>query len=198
MVNSHPTPRAAIFDLDGVIADTVPLHFRSFRDLFAAEGVDFSFDDYKAVANGAARALTIRTVMGKGLTPEKFEFLMTRKEEITLELAARDGLHRIPGAIELAQAFKDRWLLLGMASSSRLAVRFIEMMGYQEVFHAMSDAREVKKAKPSPDVFLLTASKLDVEPGRCLVIEDSVLGVQAGYNLLANAVKTTVVSSQQD
>jgi beta-phosphoglucomutase family hydrolase len=172
--------RAVIFDFDGVLADTVPLHFRSFHELFAAEGVDFTFDDYQEFANGAPRARTIRTVMGDDLDPEKFESLMRRKEEIVLELADREGIGAIPGAIDLVRAFKKHGLRLGMASSSRTAVLFLEKMGAAPLFDGTTDASEVPKAKPDPDVFLRTAEKIAVDPQHCLVVEDSVFGVQAG------------------
>lgn len=196
-MNPLSSIRAVIFDFDGVIADTIPLHFQSFRELFATEGVDFSFEDYKTVANGAARAQTIRAVMGEGLTEEKFQFLMDRKEQITFELAARNGLHRNPGVIEFARACKDRGLLLGMASSSRMAVQFVEMLGYQDLFDAMSDSQEVERAKPSPDVFLLTARKLDIHPEQCLVVEDSVVGVQAGHNAGMSVLGVTTTTTAE-
>lgn len=171
---------AVIFDFDGVLADTVPLHFRSFHELFAAEGVDFTFDHYQEFGNGAPRARTIRRVMGDDLDTEKFDFLMGRKEEIVLQLADREGIIAIPGVLELARGFKAQGLKLGMASSSRTAVLFLEKMGAAPLFDGTTDASEISRAKPDPDVFLRTAEKIGIEPRHCLVIEDSIVGVQAG------------------
>jgi len=108
--------RAAVFDFDGVIADSIPLHFQSFRRLFAEEGVPFTMEDYRRVANGRPRDVVIRSVLGNGIEPARFQHLMDLKERYIFEILERDGLHPIPGCLELAKAFRDRGLKTAIAS----------------------------------------------------------------------------------
>lgn len=171
---------AAIFDFDGVLMNTIPLHYRSYRDLFATEGVAFSFEDYLRTASGASRDRVIRTVLGAQIAPEKFEALMRRKQEIVLDLARTDGLKPIDGAFDLVGRLRQLGLGIGMGSSSRTAALFLATMQLDHFFDATTDALETKRSKPDPEVFLTTARKLGVSPARCLVFEDADVGVEAG------------------
>jgi beta-phosphoglucomutase len=171
--------QAAIFDFDGVLADTIPLHFESFRRLFEAEGARFTFEDYQRRASGAPRDRVIRAILGEEIPPAKMRALMERKEEILLELIREQGLRPIDGALELVKRLRGLGLRLGMASSSRTAARFLEAIGGRPLFDAVTDALEAIRPKPDPEVFLATARKLGVEPPRCLVFEDAVPGIRA-------------------
>lgn len=193
-MSSKPLFRAVIFDFDGVIADTIPLHFASYREMFREAGVQFSFADYLRVGNGAARHEVVRATMGE-LPDDEKRRLMDRKGEIMLELVRRDGLQAIPGSLELVRRFRELGLKLGLASSSRSAVQFLESMGERDLFDAVTDALQTVKAKPDPEVYLATATKLGIPPENCLAIEDAILGVQsahaAGMAVLAVTTTTT-------
>src|SRR5258705_5322630 len=106
---------AAIFDFDGVIADSIPLHFEAFQRLFAEEGVRFTTDDYRRAANGAPRDRVISNVLGP-LPPERMRDLMERKERYVIELLERRGLSPIPGALETVRALRQRGLRTAIAS----------------------------------------------------------------------------------
>ncbi len=191
------TFRAAIFDFDGVLVDTIPLHHASYRQLFAEEGVEFTMDDYRRVASGAPRHRVIRAVLGDDLPAERFERLMARKEEIVLELAREQGLRPIDGVLELVDRLRREGLLLGVASSSRTARVFLETMQLDDRFDATTDARDTELAKPDPEVFLSTAARLGVEPAQCLVFEDAPVGVVAARAAGMRVVAITSTTSAE-
>lgn len=168
---------AVIFDFDGVLADTVPLHRESYRDLFAEEGVEFTDEDYRRHGLGASRAQTIRAILGPDLEPERFRRLMRRKSEIVLERVRDEGLCLLPGSLELVRELHELGLKIGLASSSRNARVFLEILGIGFLFHSIRDTSEDLPSKPAPDLYLHAIRDLEVDSGAALAIEDSQLGV---------------------
>jgi len=183
---SHPF-QAAIFDFDGVLANSIPLHFESFRRLFGEEGTEFTMADYRRVANGRPRDEVIRAVLGSRIEAGRFRDLMERKERYIFEILDRDGLRPIPGALELAKALRDRGLRTAVASSSRTAARFLRALrpadpgiGRPEaLFEAILEGDGVRAAKPDPEIFIAAAKALEMAPERCVVFEDATNGVRA-------------------
>lgn len=179
--------KAAIFDFDGVIANSIPLHFESFRRLFSEEGVEFTFDDYRRLANGRPRDEVIRAVLGKGIEPVRFRRLMDLKERYIFEILARDGLRPIPGSLELAKALRDRGLRTAVASSSRTARRFLDAIVTADkslgrpvdLFDRVLEGDGVRAAKPDPDIYIAAAQSLGLRPHECIAIEDAVNGIRA-------------------
>jgi beta-phosphoglucomutase-like phosphatase (HAD superfamily) len=192
--------RAAIFDFDGIIADSIPLHFESFRKLFGEEGVDFTFDDYQRWANGRPRDHVIRAILGD-VEPGRLKELMARKERYILEILARKGLPPIPGSLELAKAFRGLGLRTAVASSSRTARRFLEALSPVDpalgpppaLFEVVLEGKDSRAPKPDPEIYLSTAKALGVPPPECIAIEDAANGVQAARaaGMLVVAVTTT-------
>lgn len=169
---------AAIFDLDGVLVSSIPLHFEAFRRTFAAEGRKFTFEEYLRVGAGAAREVLIRRILGE-LDESKLAVLMRAKEDHVRDLIAERGLELVPGAREFVAGVRKRGLRTAVGTSSRtpdllLGDRFAGL------FDAIVDRTQVVRPKPAPDVFLEAAERLGVEPAHCVVFEDSPAGVAAG------------------
>ncbi len=192
-----PLFQAAIFDFDGVLADTIPVHYRSFRKLFEAEGREFTFEDYQRVANGAPRDRVIRAILGNDLPPEKFSALMKRKEEIVLELITSEGIQPIDGALELVVQLRSLGLRTGIASSSRTAELFLKNLRAEHLFDAVTDGQVSQQPKPHPEVFMTTARKLGIEPHRCLAFEDAVFGIRAARAAGMKVVAITTTTAAE-
>jgi beta-phosphoglucomutase len=178
--------QAAIFDFDGVIADSIPLHFEAFRRIFAEEGVRFTIEDYRRSVNGMPRDRAIQAVLG--VLPEpRLRDLMARKERHVLELLAERGLEPIPGSLEMVRALRSRGLRTAVASSSRTARRFLEALRpagpslepAASLFDAVLEGDGARAPKPHPEIFLLAAQAIGVPPSLCLAFEDAVHGVHA-------------------
>jgi beta-phosphoglucomutase family hydrolase len=171
--------KAVIWDMDGVIADTAYLHFLSWQYAFRKRGFDFSEEDFKHHF-GQRNDTIIRDTIGSEASTEMIEAIAEDKEDYFRREAAK-SLKPFPGVISLLKTLKENNVPCAVASSAPLEnIRLIlTRLGIEEYFQAVVYGQEVAEGKPSPQVFLLAAKKLGVEPIECVVIEDAIAGVQA-------------------
>jgi HAD superfamily hydrolase (TIGR01509 family) len=182
-VRSHPqgTPAAVIFDLDGVLVDA-EVWWDEVRQTWAAEhGRAWSQADQAAVmgANSLGWAGIIRERLELDLPDQQIV------DEIVAAMVERyrtRGAPRITGAVDAVQRLAATGLPLAIASSSHQAVidAALNSLGISNLFRVVVASDEVAHGKPAPDVYLLTARRLGVDPTGCLVVEDSLNGVLAG------------------
>lgn len=171
---------ATIFDLDGVLVDS-EIWWDEVREAFAARhGRAWTPDDRAAVmgANGRQWSRTMRDRLSLGLTVERIE------REIVDGVVARyraEGAPLIDGAVEVVRRVAAS-LPVAVASSAHREVidAALGALGLASAFGAVVSSDEVAAGKPSPDVYLEAARRLGADPGRCLVVEDSLNGVLAG------------------
>ncbi len=192
--------QAAIFDFDGVIADSIPLHFEAFRRLFREEGLELTMDDYRRRINGLPRDRSIRAVLGD-LPAERMQQLMDRKGRYVFELLDRRGLQPIPGSLEFVRALRSRGLRTAIASSSRTARRFLEAIRPLDppaaLFDAILEGDGIRAPKPDPEIFHLAARALGVVPERCLAFEDAATGVAAARSAGMRVVALTTTDTSE-
>ncbi len=170
--------RAIIFDLDGVLVWSVPLHWRAFQKTFASVGRNFPLEEYMSFAIGASRDQVIRRVLGD-LPDSKLQHFMDEKERHFKEYLSVKSLDTIPGAIEFVRAARGQGLKTAVATASRTPELMLESIGALDLFDAIVGRGNVARSKPHPDVYLLAAETLQVQAAECLVIEDSSVGVEA-------------------
>jgi HAD superfamily hydrolase (TIGR01509 family) len=172
---------AVLFDLDGVLVDSEPW-WNDVRIAFAhANGRDWTDDDHHAVmgANSRGWALTMRARLGqRDLDPNEIQDSVVSG---VVERYRTQPPPVIPGAVEAVRRIAAT-LPVAIASSAHADViaAAIDAIGLRDALGAIVSSDEVAHGKPAPDVYLLAASELGVEPTRCLVVEDSVNGVRAG------------------
>jgi beta-phosphoglucomutase len=187
----NDTIQAAIFDLDGVLTDTIEPHYRSWQALMDECGIPFD-RALNEKLRGRGRPESLEIILGArtGEFPaERKAALLSRKNELFLELIAGMGPADLyPGVRELLEELKRRGLPLAVASSSRNAETILARLGIRGIFRAVVDANEVAESKPHPRVYLLAAERLGVAPERCVAIEDGASGIEA-----ARAAGMTVV-----
>jgi len=170
---------AVIFDMDGVLADSEPLHQHVIRLLLAEYGVDWDPD-------GGDPTVGLTSLEGFAIIcarhalphdPRRLDELYTDRVLPVL----RERVTPRPGVPEVPRALAARGLRLGLASSSGPAVieTTLTALGVRPLFEAVVSGVEVARGKPAPDVFLETASRLGVAPAACVVVEDSERGVRA-------------------
>lgn len=171
--------KAVLWDMDGVIADTAPYHLEAWQAVFSGRGMKYTDEDFKRNF-GQRNDTIVSKVSGGSLSPEEVEAIAVEKEEVYRQKVARN-IKPLPGAIELMKALRERGIKIAIASSAPVEniQLIIRGMGIADCFQAIVWGREVTEGKPSPQVFLLAAERLDVEPDSCVVIEDSVAGVTA-------------------
>jgi beta-phosphoglucomutase len=182
--------RAIIFDCDGVIADTEPLHFAALQSVLGEEGIELSkeryYREYLALDDRGCftKAFSDR---GIALTQEKLSRLIDRKAA-KVEPMMRDHLRVFPGAAGLIRNASQHFLL---AVASGALLREVELIlqtaDVSACFRAIVGAEDVARSKPHPDPFLEALARINagstarIEPIECLVVEDSIYGVQSAH-----------------
>jgi beta-phosphoglucomutase-like phosphatase (HAD superfamily) len=171
---------AVIFDLDGVIVDS-EFWWDEVRRAFAADrGRGWSEQDRVAVmgANSRQWSGTMRERLRLEEPPEAIERAIV---DGVVSRYRREGAPGIEGATHAVRRLAEL-LPLGLASSAHREVidAALDATALRDVFRVVVSSDEVERGKPEPDVYLEAARRLGVDPGRCLVVEDSLNGVRAG------------------
>lgn len=184
---------AAIFDMDGTLADSVPMHFAIWEKVLAGYGVQIEYKDWKPFI-GKLGDLFIKHLedeMGLDLDPEK---LIDEKRAI-IKKVYNQKIDIFPGVKELLQALQDSGCSLAIASSEwhNHIIKFLSLNSIEKYFPIILGREDIKNHKPDPDVYLRTAKKLGVNPIDCVVFEDSIVGVEAAKRagMKCIAIKTT-------
>lgn len=184
----HPMQPAFLLDLDGVLVDSAPVHAAAWRALFAPFGVDFGPDRYAAEANGRSRGDVIRAVLGERADHEA---LMRRKAELVRDHLDAHGCPEVPGAGAFLRTLRERGHPFAVATASRMPEDFLRAAGLDALVDVIADRTMVEHGKPAPDVFLLAAYRLGVDPARCVVVEDSPAGLAAARTAGCHTVGIT-------
>jgi HAD superfamily hydrolase (TIGR01509 family) len=172
--------RAAIFDMDGVLIDSEPLHLRATQAAMGHRGSSFTERDNRAFF-GATDAELFRVLrILFNLDPDTSELVDAKRAHLVALIRA-EGRPR-PGVPEVPRGLRGAGLALGLVSASARPViqTVLETVGLALDFTVVVSGDETGRGKPAPDGFLMAARRLGVEPHRCLVVEDSRNGVLAG------------------
>jgi beta-phosphoglucomutase len=171
--------KTILWDMDGVIADSYSFHFAAWQETFAKGGVKFTKEKFTKLF-GTRNDFIIGSIMGRELSERNVKIMVQEKEEIFRRKVA-GNIKPFPGAVRLLNAIKKGNFKLGLVSSAPkenidLVLRELNLEG---IFDCVVFGQEVSESKPSPQIYLLAAKKLEVTPNDCMVIEDSPLGVKA-------------------
>jgi beta-phosphoglucomutase len=170
--------KAAIFDLDGVIVDTVPLHFKAWKKMFEEYGKKFTFQDYKEKVDGIPRIDGGRAILTE-LTDEELNAATGKKQGYFLKYLKKDKIKVFESTLKLIKELRSKGIKIAVISSSKNLPYIIEKIGAMELLDAVVSGSEITKGKPDPQVFLMAADRASAKPENCIVFEDAVLGVTA-------------------
>lgn len=167
--------KAVLFDMDGVLINTEPLHYRMWKETFRNRGLEIDYDVYKGCIGATDAFLMdlVRENYGRDFRSDKK--IHEERAVIEKRLIKEEGFPEMPGVIEMLRRLREAGFLLAVASSSPY-VRIREAMGYigaERYFSVLNTAENVAHSKPAPDIYLDTAGKLGVKPEECIVLEDS-------------------------
>jgi beta-phosphoglucomutase len=186
---------AVVFDLDGVLADTIELHYQSWQRVADEIGLPFDRASYEQILGRNREDSVDYLLAGRPVSPAERADMLKCKNDYYLELLTdmQPG-DLLPGVRDILKDLKDRNIPIAIGSSSKNAEIVLEKLGIRHCFQQVADGTSVENPKPHPEVFLKAASLLDVPPDRCLVVEDAAAGVDAA---LAAGMKVLGVGPQE-
>ncbi len=166
-----------IFDCDGTLADTMPLHWRAWRAVAQRHSFQFTEDRFYSLAGIPSRDILKVLSLEQGLRLDHFA-VAKEKEAEYLPLIAQ--VEPINAVVAIAREQRGR-LPLAVASGGtrRIIEQVLEHLEIRPLFDAIVTSEDVQRQKPAPDIFLESARRLGVPPERCRAYEDSELGLQA-------------------
>lgn len=185
--------RAYLFDCDGTIADSMPLHYKAWKKALAEYGCTYDEDLFYAWGGKPVRKIIADLNEMYGLNMP-VDILAERKE--SYYHAQLTELRAIPEVLEQIEAIHGR-IPLAVVSGSRRAsvVGSLTALRLLEKFEVLVCAEDYLRGKPAPDCFLMAAQKLRVAPERCLVFEDTDLGIRAAT---AAGMKSVLVAQRRE
>jgi len=175
-----PEIRAFIFDMDGVITDTVEFHFLAWKRLAEEENVPFSRQDNEHLRGLSRRDSLYRVFKEHPIDENTAQAFMQRKHEYFQEyLCQLSPDDRLPGVTALLHEARAAGLLVGVGSASRNTRDVLKRLELLDFFDAIGDAYSVVNSKPAPDIFLWVAGRLNVSPAQTVIFEDAEAGIEA-------------------
>ena len=187
--------KAVIFDLDGVIVDTANYHYLAWKRLALELGFDLTLDQNELL-KGVSRMRSLDIILDLGgikLSASEKERFANKKNGWFVEFVNEMKPEEIfPGVKDLLRSIRAQGLKVALASSSKNAPSVIRLLNIQNEFDAVVDGTMIIHSKPDPEIFLLAAKKLGIEPASCVVFEDAEAGVEAA---LAAGMKCVGIGS---
>ena len=170
--------KAGIFDLDGVIVDTVPIHFKAWKAMFADYGKAFDFDDYKKKVDGIPRIDGCRAIL-TDFSDDEIKIASDKKQVYYLEYLKKEGIKVYDSTITLIKTLLENKIKVAVISSSKNLLMILEKAKIEYLFEVKISGNDITKGKPDPQVFLMAAQRLKCSPDECVIFEDATLGVEA-------------------
>ena len=172
---------AFIFDMDGVIIDSEPLHSRVKMETFAHFGLPFDEGDLAQYMGRTSVDIFSDVLKKEHRTYVSVQEIVNYKHAHYLELAVGGALEAIPGSLELIARLRAAGVPLALATSSwrRVVDAILVQFDLTEAFASVISGSELPKSKPDPAIYRLSAEALGVDPRKCVVLEDTAAGVAA-------------------
>lgn len=170
--------RAYLFDMDGTIADSMPLHYIAWKQALSEYGCPIFPEDLFYSWGGMPVRAIVATLNQRHSLSMPVEEVARRKEGLYYQLLPK--LTAVPEVLEQIEEAHKRIPFAVVSGSTRESVtKSLDILGLLDKFDVLVCAGDYKKAKPDPEPFLLAAQKLNVPPESCLVFEDTEMGIQA-------------------
>lgn len=175
--------KAVIFDLDGVLVSTDEYHYKAWKTI--ADQLSIPFDEHiNNQLRGVSRMESLEIILkesNQSFSADEKSKLATAKNELYRQslqnLSEKDIL---PGVVETLDFLSEKGIKLAVGSSSKNAPLILERVGLTNCFDSIVDGNQIENSKPDPEVFLKAAQILEIDPIDCLVVEDAIVGVEAG------------------
>jgi len=173
----NPKAKGLIFDLDGTLADTMPIHYIAWKNAAAKYGIDFTTELFAQLAGIPLYPTVekINQIFGMTINPKEMGDLKEEEFENNMHLTPEikvvtDLVRKYHGKISMA---------VGTGGSRRLSLKSLGIIGLEGYFDILVTSEDVSHFKPHPETFVKCAELMGVAPADCEVFEDGILGIQA-------------------
>ena len=173
---------AVIFDLDGLLADTEIISLKVYQELLEDFGIPFTEETYSREYSGHREEEDVQRFLDTYDLPWNFDQTLEKVYELEARILAK-GVNLKKGAKNLLAFLEREGISIALATSSveSRARMILDSNGILSLFDHLVFAKDVKRSKPYPDIFLKACRDLNVLPENCLVLEDSEAGIEAAY-----------------
>jgi beta-phosphoglucomutase len=191
--------KAVLFDMDGVIVDSEPLHVAAFQATLKRYGHDLSEEQYKQHFAGKTDEAGFKQYFDFIGETVELPVIMNKKATAYLELAA-DQLVPYPGVVEFIKSLAEQGTPLALVTGSLKAEAEVtlEAFGLTELFKAVIAAEDILQSKPNPEGYLKGAKALGFNPADCIVIEDAPSGVAAANAAGMHCLAVTTTHTKEE
>ena len=185
--------KMAIFDLDGVIVDTAKYHYIAWKELSDRLGFEFTHEHNERL-KGVSRVRSLEILLEIGGMENKFsagekDKMATEKNKRYVEYISKLRKDEIlPGSRELLMELRKKGIKTALGSASKNARQILDSLKITDLFDVIIDGTNTSKAKPDPEVFVLGAKTLGIDPAECVVFEDAQAGIEAAIKAGMTAI----------
>jgi beta-phosphoglucomutase-like phosphatase (HAD superfamily) len=178
---NHAFPKRSyaglIFDCDGTLTDSMPVHHFAWVRTLARYGIEFSEERFYALGGMPSNKIVALLAAESGIEVDAHAIGHEKEDEFLKLLSRLEPIHAV---VEVAKTFASR-IPISVASGGfrNIILQQLNQIACDELFSVIVTAEDTQRHKPEPDVFLLAAERMNVPPRDCLVYEDSDLGIQA-------------------
>jgi beta-phosphoglucomutase family hydrolase len=173
---------AVIFDMDGVLIDSERISFKCFQEVF--KEYNYTMDEKFYLKLIGRNVKSIKEIMEKEYGEDfPFEIIYRKKADMAYEITDKNGVIIKPGVHELLDYLNEKKYKIAVASSTRKerVLQLLEEAKIKDKVDYIIGGDQVENSKPNPEIFLKAAKGLEIEPEKCLVIEDSDAGIKAAH-----------------
>ncbi len=176
--NNHPShPQGIIFDCDGTLADTMPLHWRAWQVITARHRLDLPQDRFYALGGVPSRDILKILSAEQGVALDHLAVAREKEAEYLPLIAQVEPINTVVGVAR--EHFGRIPLAVASGGTRKIIEQVLEHLGIRQLFQAIVTSEDVVNQKPAPDIFLEAARRIGVPPQFCRAYEDTDLGMRA-------------------
>ena len=192
-------PIAVIFDMDGVIVDSNPYHKLAFHAFLKKYNIILTDEELKTKVFGHTNKSIMSYIFKDDISLEQSQHWADEKEAIFREMYKAD-IQPVQGLTSFLQTLKEQKIDTAVGTSAPLEnLDFVlDALNIRKFFNVLLHSADVTQGKPHPEIYLKAASKLNVDPRHCVVIEDSLPGVQAGISAGMKVIGITTTHTPEE
>ncbi len=190
---------AVLFDMDGVIVDSNPYHKLAFQAFLAQYHIALTDEELKTKVYGRTNKEIMSYIFKENATQEQSDSWANEKEALFRKMYQPD-IRATKGLTALLQALKVKQIPTAVGTSAPLDnLNFVlDALNLRQYFDVLLHSKDVVHGKPAPEIYLKAANKLGMDPSKCIVIEDSLPGIQAGLSAGMKVIGITTTHTPEE